>query len=153
MPPPPRRRSPAAHALLRVAYAFIRVIDPLLRATWQMGGLGITARLAVQGRRSGRERSVLVGLLTVDERWYVGHPNGAVAWTRNLDTAGEATVRPWGGAAIRVAATRLAVGTERDAVIIATSAQQPFPANLLYRVVRRHALAVAVYFRLEPMGD
>lgn len=37
-----------------------------------------------------RERSVLVGLIRVDRAWYVGHPNGEVAWTANLRTAGMA---------------------------------------------------------------
>lgn len=130
----------------------IRLLDPLLRMAWQIGDLGITARLSVRGRSSGKQRSVLVGLLAVDGAWYVGHPNGAVEWTRNLDRAGEASVQVPRQSPVPVAATRLRDGDVRDAVITATAAQQPFPANLLYRAVRRHALAAGVYFLLEPMA-
>lgn len=39
---------------------------------------------------------------------------------------------------------------ERDAVILVTSEQQPFPGNLMYRAARRHILSEGRYFRLEP---
>ena len=135
----------------RVSYAFLRLIDPWLRVSWRLGALGITSRLEVAGRRTGRPRDVLVGLLRVDDCWYVGHPNGAAAWTRNLDAAGEAVIRPSSSISVRVSATRLEPGSERDAAIRATARQQAFPGNLLYRASRRHVLAVGVYFRLEPV--
>lgn len=86
------RRSGAWDLIFRAAYAFIRLTDPLLRWTWFSVGLGITSRLTVRGRQTGRERSVLVGLIRVDRGWYVGHPNGEVAWTANLRHAGRARV-------------------------------------------------------------
>ncbi|MGH2382388.1 MAG: hypothetical protein ACRDG7_14380 [Candidatus Limnocylindria bacterium] len=144
------RRSTAWSATFHVAYAFIRGIDPLLRWTWFSVGLGVTSRLSVRGRRTGRERSVLVGLIRVDGRWYVGHPNGEVAWTRNLRSRALARVAPRPGAPIDVTAEPLEHGAERDAVIMATAEQQPFPANLLYRAARRHILSEGSYFRLEP---
>jgi F420H(2)-dependent quinone reductase len=135
----------------RVAYAFLGAIDPLLRWTWFSVGLGITSRLTVRGRRTGRQRTVLVGLLRVDGRWYVGHPNGEAAWTANLRDATSVTVALRPEAPMRFAAVLLEDGAERTAVIRATAEQQPFPGNLLYRAARRHILSVGRYFRLEPM--
>ena len=135
-----------------MAYGFLRLIDLWLRAAWQLGGLGITARLSVRGRRTGRQRSVLVGLLRVDGTWYVGHPNGDAGWTRNLEAAGTAELRPWHAPPVHVRAQRLPDGPERDAVIHATAQQQPFPGNLLYRAAQRHILAVGTYYRLSAIA-
>jgi hypothetical protein len=144
------RRSRAWSLTFRVAYAFIRLTDPLLRWTWFSVGLGITSRLTVRGRRTGRKRSVLVGLIRVDRVRYVGHPNDEVAWTANLRQAGQPRVAPPPEAPLDVSAQPLAAGAERDAVIVATAEQHPFPANLLYRGARRHILSEGRYFRLEP---
>ena len=82
------RSSVAWTLTFRAAYAFIRVLDPLFRWTWFSVGIGITSKLTVRGRKTGRDRSVLVGLLHVGGEWYVGHPNGEVAWTANLRQRG-----------------------------------------------------------------
>ena len=103
----------------------------------------------MRGRRSGRERSVLVGLLRVNGAWYVGHPNGEVGWTVNLRAARTARLASRPEAAIEVTAVPLEDGSERAAVIMATADQQPFPGNLLYRAARRHILSEGRYFRLE----
>ncbi len=150
---PARGISRAWSLFWRLGYAWLRLTDPLIRAAWRSGGLGITVDLAVRGRVSGRVRRVLVGLIQVDDRWYVGHPNGEAAWTRNLAVAGRATVAWPAMAPLGVRAERLADGEERDAVIVATAAQQPFPGNLAYRAARRHILAAGVYFRLEPTDE
>jgi hypothetical protein len=134
----------------RAGYAWLRITDPLIRAAWRSGGMGITIDLGIRGRRSGRERRVLVGLIQVDGRWYVGHPNGEAAWTRNLASAGDATVTLPGMRGLPVHAERLSDGDERDRAILATASQQPFPGNLLYRAAARHVLAAGVYFRLDP---
>jgi hypothetical protein len=134
----------------RAAYALIRVLDPLFRWTWFSVGIGITSKLTVRGRSTGRDRSVLVGLLRVGGHWYVGHPNGEVAWTANLRAAGCAWIAPRPEAPLDVAAIPLDAGPERDAVIGAAAEQQPFPANFLYRRARRHILSEGRYFRLEP---
>lgn len=63
---------------------------------------------------------------------------------------GGGTDRAATGAPIDVSAEPLPHGAERDAVIVATAEQQPFPANLLYRGARRHILNEGRYFRLEP---
>ena len=144
------RRSAGWSIGFRLAYAFIRVIDPLMRWTWFSVGLGITSRLTVRGRRSGREHTVLVGLIRVDGRWYVGHPNGEVAWTANLRRARRGRIAPRPEAPVDVRAEPLSPGRERDGVIAAAGEQQPFPANLLYRGARRHILDAGRYFRLDP---
>jgi deazaflavin-dependent oxidoreductase (nitroreductase family) len=130
-------------------YGMLRLLDPILRAWWRMFGIGITAQLTVRGRRTGRDRSVLVGLLNVDGRQYVGHPNGPVDWTHNLAAAGQARVAQLPGVWATLRAVPLSDGPERDAVIAATARQQPFPGNLVYRAAQRHIRAVGVYFRLE----
>jgi hypothetical protein len=133
-----------------VAYALIRALDPLMRWAWFSVGIGITSRLTVAGRKTGRNRSVLVGLIRVQGAWYVGHPNGEVGWTANLREAGTARIALRPEAPIDVHATPLEFGPERTEVILATGEQQPFPANLLYSGARQHILAVGSYFRLDP---
>jgi len=108
--------------------------------------------LTVRGRISGRERSVLVGLIELNGGWYVGHPNGEVRWTANLQSAGRGRIALRSDVQLEVTAEPLADGSERDAVIRATARQQPFPANLLYRAARRHILREGRYFRLDAIG-
>jgi hypothetical protein len=144
------RRSAAWNVAFRILYATLRVLDPLIRWAWFSIGIGITSKLTVRGRRSGRERSVLVGLLRVNGAWYVGHPNGEVGWTANLRESGHAEVAPRPEESFDVSAHPLAAGAERDAVILATAEQQPFPGNVLYRAARRHILTEGRYFRLSP---
>jgi hypothetical protein len=146
------RASAAWRLSFRLIYSFLRLLDPVLRLWWHAFGIGITAELTVRGRHSGRERSVLVGLLSVGQHQYVGHPNGPADWTRNLATAGEARVAQLPGISATLRAVPLSDGPERDAVIAATARQQPFPGNLIYRAARRHITAVGVYFRLESSG-
>ena len=148
----PERRSALWSAVFRVSYRLVRLVDPLLRS-WianGMPGLGRTVELRTLGRRTGRPRVVLLTLLTVEGRRYVGHPNGRSAWTDNVGATGWAELDPPGPGGPRFAAVPLAPGPERDAVIRATWSQQPFPANLLYRAAARHVAAVGVYFRLDP---
>lgn len=133
----------------RTSYRALRLVEPALRLAWREGDLGITACLTLRGRRSGKPRSVLVGLLNVEGRWYVGHPNGEAAWVRDLDAAGRALLRPQVGEIWRVQAQLLSPGSERTTVIKATATQQPWPGNLLYRLSRSHIEAVGSYFRLE----
>lgn len=90
----------------------------------------------------------MVTLLTVGADWYVGHPNGRAQWVRNLETAGRATVVVR-GKRVEVRAVRLPLGDERDEAIRATWTQQPFGADTIYWLARRHVARHGVYFRLE----
>lgn len=102
------------------------------------------------GRRTGKERRMLLGLFDVDGRWYVGSPNGTSGWVRNLQATGECVVIRRDGVPRRVRATELRPGDERDSVIAATG-RQPAPAGNVYRGARAHISAVGRYFRLEPL--
>lgn len=148
-----RSRSALWNAIFRAAYSLIRALDPLLSAAWAAGGLGITSQLTVRGRSTGRDRSVLVGLIELNGRWYVGHPNGDVSWTANLRSAGRGRIAPRANTPLEVTARPLGHGPERDAVIWATAGQQPFPANLLYWAARRHIFSEGRYFGLEPVAS
>lgn len=134
----------------RVAYRILRILDRPLAWWVRRVGLGRVVELRVRGRRSGRERRQLVTLLSVGSDRYVGHPNGEAQWVLNLEAAGQAVLVEHGGRSEVVRAVRLARGPERDDAIRATWTQQPFGADVVYRLARRHVAARGVYFRLEP---
>jgi hypothetical protein len=133
-------------------YAFIRFMDPMIRGSWQASGAGLgnVVELRVAGRRSGIYRRVLLTLLVDGNRWFLGHPNGEVHWTRNLEAAGTADLAFRRTAPITIRGRRLAPGAERDRAILATG-QHPFPANIVYRLARRHIRAVGAFFAIEPV--
>ena len=138
------------HGALRLQYAVLALLDPLIRRWWRRFGVGNVIELHVV-RRDGRgSRSRLLGLLRAGDSEYLGHPNGHVGWTRDLLETGRATlVWPGGGGQRELAATLLGEGPEREAAIRATS-QHPFPGNVVYRLARGHVRAVGIFFRLEP---
>jgi deazaflavin-dependent oxidoreductase (nitroreductase family) len=146
------RRSRVWSLAFRASYRLLRLLDPLIRSWMANGAPGLDGivELRTVGRRSGRPRRTLVTLLNVGERFYVGHPNGMAEWLANIVAAGWVDVDPPGAGGPRYSVHRLPAGAERDAVVRATWTQQPFPANLLYRVARRHVAAVGEYIRLTP---
>jgi hypothetical protein len=123
-------------------------MDPVIRASWSRAGLGNVVELILPGRRTGRSRSVLVGLLKVEDRWYLGHPNGTAAWTANLEAADSAELRLHGLAPVAIRARLLSPGREREAAVRATWSQHPFPGGLLYSLARDHVRARGRYFRI-----
>lgn len=137
--------------IFRATYAALRLLDPAIRAWYGTFGLGNLVELQVPGRRTGRRRSTLLGLLRASDGLYLGHPNGEVSWTRNLASAGEGELRWRDGPHVFFRPVRLEPGEERDAAILATD-QHPFPGSFLYRAGRRHVRAVGVFFRLEPLA-
>jgi hypothetical protein len=149
---PEPRRSAGWRLAFRAMYAALGIVDPLVRAWWRRVPLGNVVDLQVAGRRSGRTRPVLLGLLRDGGQWFLGHPNGEVAWTRNLAAAGEATVVLRPGRSIHVRATRLGPGESRDRAIRATS-QHVFPGSLIYRLAWAHIRAVGAYFEIEPAPE
>ena len=133
----------------RSLYRVLGWMDPLLRAWWRRFGLGNVVLVTTTGWRTAHPRDVLLGLLAADGRWYLGHPDGSAAWTRNLDAAAGRLLVRWPGLdATPFMARLLPVGPERERAILATW-QHPFPGDLLYRAARRHVLAVGRYYRLE----
>jgi hypothetical protein len=106
----------------------------------------------IRGRRTGRERRMLLGLFDVGGTWYAGHPNGTSQWVRNLEAAGGCTVIRRDGIPVAVRAVELEPGPERDAVLRATG-KQPAPAGPIYRAAGSHVRAVGRYFRLTPVME
>lgn len=131
-------------------YGVIGFLDPLIRSGWLASGIGLrnVVELRVVGRRTGTYRSVLLTLLRDGDQWFLGHPNGDVAWTRNLEAAGTADVLFRRSPSVTVAGRRLEPGALRDRAIASTG-QHPFPANLIYRLARAHIRAEGVFFAID----
>ena len=53
--------------------------------------------LTMRGRRSGKRRTVPLGLVELDGRWFVQASYGEIGWVANLRADGEATVTHPGG--------------------------------------------------------
>jgi hypothetical protein len=149
---PAPRESRFWRRALQAQYAVIKFLDPLIRREWRSTGIGLgnVVELRVAGRRSGRYRSVLLTLLREGERWFLGHPNGDVAWTLNLEAAGTADLKFTRTLPIPVRARRLA-GPDRD-VPMRLFDQHPFPGNLVYRAAQAHIRAVGVYFEVDRIA-
>jgi hypothetical protein len=147
----PPRASGFWQRYLPIQYRLIRLLDPLVRSQWRAFGLGNVVELRVAGRRSGQIRTVLLGLLESDGHWFLGHPNGDVAWTRNLEAAGTADLWFQGRPSLTILAKRLPAGELRDRAILATG-QHVFPGNVVYRLARRHIRAVGTYFEVVPVS-
>jgi hypothetical protein len=145
---PEPRASRAWSIYFPIQYRLIRLLDPIIRTWWRGYGLGNVVELRLRGRRTGLDRRVLVGLMRASDGWYVGHPNGDTAWTRNLEAARDVELSLSWPSSLTVHARRLEPGPERDRAILATG-QQVFPGNIVYRLARRHVLAVGTYFALE----
>ena len=134
-------------------YRFIGFLDPLIRASWRASGLGLrnVVELRVVGRRTGTYRRVLLTVLRDGDQWFLGHPNGDVAWTLNLESAGTADIVFRGAPSVAVAGRRLEPGALRDRAIASTG-QHPFPANLIYRLARAHIRAEGVFFAIDRVS-
>ncbi len=131
-------------------YRLLRFVGGPLDRIARRPGFGNLVVLRVVGRRSGLERSLPLGVLTVDGRRYLGHPSGDTAWTLNLRAAATATIESARIRRTRVRPVLLGPGPERDAAVQASFRQHPFPGNALYRLAGRHVAACGVFFRLEP---
>jgi hypothetical protein len=132
----------------RAQYRILALIDPVVRGLWGRVGIGNIVDVTVPRRNGKGDRSRLLGLLRVGDKRYLGHPNGEVGWTRDLDAAGGGSYRWPRAAPSWFRATRLDEGPERDAVIRATT-QHPFPGSLMYWLGRKHVKAAGVFFRLD----
>lgn len=133
----------------RGSYRLLRLFGSPLGRLAAHPGFGNLVLLRVVGRRSGSERSLPLGLLTVEGRRYLGHPSGDTAWTLNLRAAESATIESARIPRTRVRPLLLGPGPERDAAVRASFRQHPFPGNVMYRLAGRHVAATGVFFRLE----
>jgi deazaflavin-dependent oxidoreductase (nitroreductase family) len=82
----------------RVAGQLLRLFNPLARRLISAGiPTGApNVLLTVRGRRSGKPRTIPVGMLELDGRWFVQASFGEAGWVGNLRAAGEATVTDGG---------------------------------------------------------
>ncbi|MDR0358198.1 MAG: nitroreductase family deazaflavin-dependent oxidoreductase [bacterium] len=92
-----------------MAGRLLRLLNPLTR--WLISaGLPTGAPnvlLTMHGRRSGKIRTVPLGLLELDGRWFVQASYGETGWVANLRAAGEATLTYPGDRRIAVRAVEL----------------------------------------------
>lgn len=134
-------------------YRLLRLVGGPLDRLALRPGFGNLVVLRVAGRRTGLERALPLGVLTVAGRRYLGHPSGDTAWTLNLRAAPSATIESARIPRLRFRPVLLGPGVERDAAVRASFRQHPFPGNALYRLAGRHVAACGVFFRLEPIDD
>jgi deazaflavin-dependent oxidoreductase (nitroreductase family) len=117
----------------RAAAQVLRLFNPLAR--WLIAaGLPTGAPnilLTVRGRRSGQPRTVPVGLLELDGRWFVQASYGAAGWAANLRAAGEATITDHGR---RVAVQAVELPPEEAGAIL-RRALQPCRRSRLLRTL------------------
>lgn len=133
------------------AFDFLfRHTPTLLTRALRRLGVGSVEELVVTGRRSGRERRVLVTATTRGGHWYVGHPYGSGAgWVRNVLAADVVTLRTLDAGPIRLRPVVLESGEERDRAVEDSIACQPFPMSILYRRAGKQIHDAGTYFRLE----
>ncbi len=137
-----------AHAFWPRWYRALGRLDPLIERAWRRFGVGNVVRVEVVGRRSGRPRAVFLGVLRVGGRRYLGHPDVACAWTRNLESAGGGVLESRDGWQQAFTATLLEPGPERDAVIRATFTQHPFPGGVIYWLFRGNLRSAGRFYRI-----
>ncbi|MHB8959891.1 MAG: hypothetical protein ACYDAN_09720 [Candidatus Limnocylindrales bacterium] len=137
-----------AHAFWPRWYRTLGRLDRPMAWAWRRSGIGNVVRVVLVGRRSGEERLVFLGRLRVGDRRYLGHPDRACAWTRNLEAAGGGELEGRDGVRERFAATLLEPGPERDAVIRASFRQHPFPGGPLYWLFRANVREAGRFYRI-----
>jgi len=118
----------------RVAGRVLRLFNPLAR--WMISA-GIptgapNVLLTVRGWRSGKPRTVPLGLLELDGTWYVQACYGETGWVANLREAGEATVTQAGGK--RVAVEAIELSPEASGRVL-QRALEPFGRSRVFRAM------------------
>jgi hypothetical protein len=143
------RSTRVAHAFWPRWYRALGRLDPIIERIWRRTGIGNVVRVTIPGRRTGEPRVLFLGVLRVGQRSYLGHPDVACAWTRNLEAAGGGEIVTHDGRRTRFEATLLAPGPERDAAIRATFRQHPFPGNVCYWLLRGNLRAAGRFYRVS----
>jgi len=118
----------------RMAGRFLRLVNPLARRLISRGlPTGApNVLLTTRGRRSGRLRSVPLGLLELDGRRFVQASYGETGWVANLRAGAEATLTYPGRRAIPVQAVEL---TPDEAGAILTRALEPHRRSRVFRLL------------------
>lgn len=144
--------NPGWRVVWRAAFAMARRTGPILSVLVRLGVpsyYGQIATLSLVGRRTGKARAVFVAMIMVDDRRYVGAPNGTTAWLVNLAAMETVMLTIAREAPLAVHPTPLELGPERDAVISAAGRRGPVHVRPLYWASRRHVRRTGVYYRLD----
>jgi deazaflavin-dependent oxidoreductase (nitroreductase family) len=118
----------------RVAGRFLRLVNPL---THRLISAGLptgapNVLLTMRGRRSGKLRTVPVGMLDLDGRWFVQTTYGETGWVANLRADGEATVTHPGGRRVPVQVIELSA---EEAGAVLRRALQGFRRSHVFRAL------------------
>ncbi|MGC2191153.1 MAG: nitroreductase family deazaflavin-dependent oxidoreductase [Candidatus Dormiibacterota bacterium] len=129
-----RLASPRLDVRNRVAGRMLRLLNPLAR--WLISaGLPTGAPnvlLTTRGRRSGKLRTVPVGMLDRDGRWIVQASYGQTGWVANLRVDAEAIVTHPGGRRVAIHAVEL---SPEEAGDVLQRALQPFRRSRVFRAL------------------
>jgi deazaflavin-dependent oxidoreductase (nitroreductase family) len=108
--------------------------------------------LTTRGRRSGKLRTVPVGMIVLGGRWFVQSSYGERGWVANLRTDGHAVVTHPGGRRVQVQTIPLSPA-EGGAVL--RSALQQFPRSRILRALlgRQFRPPIGVLWRLRVRVD
>lgn len=118
----------------RTVGRLLRLVNPLARRLIS-AGLPTGAPnvlLTMRGRRSGRRRTIPLGLLELDGRRFVQASYGETGWVANLRADREATLTYPGGRRVPVQAVEL---TADEAGAVLQRALEPYRRSRFLRVV------------------
>ena len=128
------RASPGLDIRNRVGGRLLRLVNPLVRrlipAGLPTGAPNVL--LTTHGRRSGKLRTVPIGMLELDGRSFVQSSCGETGWVANLRANGDATVIHPGGQPIPVQAIELEPDAGGD---VLRRALQPFRRSRVLRAL------------------
>lgn len=146
--------SPRLDLRNRVAGRLLRLLNPLTH--WLISvGLPTGAPnvlLTMRGRRSGKLRTVPVGMLDLDGRWFVQASYGETGWVANLRGDGQATVTHPAGRPVPVQAIEL---SPEQAGAVLRRALQGFRRSRILRALlgRQFRPPIGVLWRLRIRID
>lgn len=129
-----RLASPQLDVRNRVGGRLLRLLNPLTRRLIS-AGLPTGAPnvlLTTRGRRSGKLRTVPLGMLDLDGRWFVQGTYGQTGWVANLRVDAEAIVTHPGGRRVPVHAVEL---SPEEAGAVLRRALQRFRRSRVFRAL------------------
>ena len=146
--------SPRLDLRNRVAGRLLRLLNPLTH--WLISvGLPTGAPnvlLTMRGRRSGKLRTVPVGMLDLDGRWFVQASYGETGWVANLRRDGQATVTHPAGRRVPVQAIELS--PEQAGAVLRRALQGFRRSRILRALLGRHFRPpIGVLWRLRIRID